>query len=423
MEYSKHTLPNGVRLVFTPMPASHSVGVNIFVGTGSRNEPKEINGLSHFLEHIVFKGTKSFENSKVISEEIEGVGGIINAYTSDSVTNFHVKVTAEHFVKAFALVSSLVLEPLIREDDINKERGVILEEINRKEDNPQDKVFEDIAAITFPNHALGRPTLGTPDVVKGITRADFVDYRNKYYVSENLVVSIAGNITYEMALEQFTRAFSSLPKAQAPGIVTFTAHQTEPHIFIEAKKTEQAHFCLSVRGLNIYDEKRFPLFLLDSVLGSGMSSRLFLNIREKGLAYSVGSSPDLVTDTGALFVYAGFSVGRIAEALSAVMGELRNFKTDLVAVGEFAKALAKQKGPILFHLEDPENVAEWYGKQEIMKGEIETEETFIQKLSNLRPSDVKALANDFLTSKNLNLAIIGPYKEKQKEGLQKLLVL
>lgn len=423
MEYVKRQLPNGVRLIFVPMKESHSVGIHIFVGTGSRNEDVKINGLSHFLEHMVFKGTKSYENSRIISEEVEGVGGIINAYTSDSVTNYHVKVTPDHFESAMSLVSSLVLEPLIRDEDINNERGVILEEINRKEDNPQEKVFEDIAAITFPNHALGRPTLGRSEVIKRVSRNDFLDYRGRYYVSGNIVISIAGNIKKEQAISEFERIFSSLPLATPPNIHQFSVQQKRPQIFLESKKTEQAHFCLSVRGLSIFDKRRFPLFLLDSVLGSGMSSRLFLNIREKGLAYSVGSSPDLVADTGALFVYAGFSVARIAEALRAVMRELSNFKKEVVGVGEFQKALAKQKGPILFHLEDPENVAEWYGKQEVMKGEIETEETFIKKLSAVTPEDVKNLAEEFLNSRNLNLAIIGPYEEKQKEGLQNLLVL
>lgn len=423
MEYVKRQLPNGVRLIFVPMKESHSVGIHIFVGTGSRNEDVKINGLSHFLEHMVFKGTKSYENSRIISEEVEGVGGIINAYTSDSVTNYHVKVTPDHFESAMSLVSSLVLEPLIRDEDINNERGVILEEINRKEDSPQEKVFEDIAAITFPNHALGRPTLGRPGVIKRVSRNDFLDYRGRYYVSGNIVISIAGNIKKEQAISEFERIFLSLPPATPPNTHPFSVQQKRPQIFLESKKTEQAHFCLSVRGLSIFDKRRFPLFLLDSVLGSGMSSRLFLNIREKGLAYSVGSSPDLVADTGALFVYAGFSVSRINEALGAVMNELSRLKKDLVGVGEFQKALAKQKGPILFHLEDPENVAEWYGKQEIMKGQIETEETFIQKLSEVTPADVKKLAGDFLVPQNLNLAIIGPYEEKQKNELHKLLTL
>lgn len=422
MDYFKRTLPNGARLIFTPMPESHSVGISVFVGTGSRNEAFKEGGISHFLEHMVFKGTVSYPNSKVISEEIEGVGGVINAYTSDSVTNFHAKVTPEHFKKAFFVVSSLVLEPLLSEEDINRERGVILEEINRKEDNPQEKVFEDIACITFPNHPLGRPTLGTTEGIKKIKRGDFLDYRAKYYVSQNIVCSVAGNITREEAVAEFTKRFDTLPNSSAVGIIPFSVTQESPAIFLENKKTEQAHFCLSVRGLNIFDERRFTFFLLDSVLGSGMSSRLFLNIREKGLAYSVASSPDLVADTGALFVYAGFSVARIREALAAVMGELRRLKEELVGQDEFKKSFEKQKGPIFFHLEDPENVAEWYGKQEVMKGEIETEEPFIEALSRVKPEDVKKLANEFLVEKNLNLAIIGPYGEKQKEELQKLLV-
>ena len=421
MKFIKHALPNGVRLVFTPMPFSHCVGINIFVGTGSRNEALKINGVSHFLEHMVFKGTRSYGDPKTISEEIEGVGGVLNAYTSESVTNFHVKVTPEHFTKAFSLVSSLVLEPLLREEDIQKEKGVIVEEINRKEDNPQEKVFENIAGITFPKHPLGRPTLGTPRVINSLTRSDFVNYLAKYYVSRNLVISIAGNISQDQAVSVFTKTFSLLPEVPVPKPVPFSVRQTSPSILLERKETEQAHFCLSVRGLSIFDERRLPLFLMDSILGSGMSSRLFLNIREKGLAYSVGSSPDLVADTGALFVYAGFSVSRIKEALGAVMNELRSLKKELIGLDEFKKAFEKQKGPILFHLEDPENVAEWYGKQEIMKGEIETEEQFLADLSKVKPSDVRDLANEFLIPENLNLSIIGPYEEKQKQKLLSLL--
>lgn len=421
MDYKRHTLTDGVRLIFTPMPQSHSVGVAVIVGVGSRHEREEINGLSHFIEHMAFKGTKTYSGPKIISEEIEGVGGIINAYTSESITNYHVKVTPEHFKTAFAVVASLALEPLLRPKDIENERGVIIEEIHRKEDNPQEKVFESIARLTFPNHPLGRPTLGSVGVIESLKEKNFVDYRHDHYVGANIVVSVAGNVNEEEVLAEFQRCFSNLPSRKIIDPSPFRISQKDPQIFLENKKTEQAHFCLSLRGLNLGDERRFALFMLDSVLGSGMSSRLFLNIREKGLAYSVGSSPDLMPDTGAFYVFAGFSVGRVGEALRAVVSELKRFKNELVGGDEFKKALEKQKGPILFFLEDPSNVADWYGKQEIIKGQVETEEVFVQKLSAVTSRQVTELANDFLREENLNLAIIGPYEDKKKEELLDLL--
>lgn len=421
MKFIRHKLNNGVRLIFTPMPQSHSVGVNVFVGVGSRHESKEVSGLSHFIEHMAFKGTKTYGSPKIISEEIEGLGGLINAYTSESLTNYHVKVTPEHFKTALAVVSSLALEPLLRSEDIENERGVIIEEINRKEDNPQEKVFENIAQITFPEHALGRPTLGGSEVIRSLGQKDFIKYRQQYYVGSNIVVSVAGNVAEDEVFGQFQKHFSRLRPAPEIKTASFKTEQKEPSVFLENKKTEQAHFCLSLRGLNLADPRRFGLSMLDSVLGSGMSSRLFLNIREKGLAYSVGSSLDLLPDTGAFYVYAGFSVSRIDEALGAVMRELRRFKKERVGEDEFRKGLEKQKGPISFFLEDPGSVADWYGRQAVLKNKIETEEAFIQNLSAVTAPEVRQLANDFFKQENLNLAIIGPYEEKKKEELFKLL--
>ncbi|MCL5004043.1 MAG: insulinase family protein [Patescibacteria group bacterium] len=421
MKYIRQTLANGVRLIFTPMPQSLSVGVNVFVGTGSRNEAAQINGISHFLEHLVFKGTKKYENSRIISESIEGLGGMINAYTSDSLTNFHARVTPPHFEEAFRVVASLVLEPLLRPKDIDAEKGVIIEEINRKEDDPQDKVFEHIARLTFPNHPLGRPTLGSSEVIRSLSQKDFLDYRAENYVSQNTVVSIAGNISEDRAVTMFENKFSSLTKNSSSPLNKFFAVQLEPQVFLEKKETEQAHFCLSLRGLSLFDERRYALAVLNSILGAGMSSRLFLNIREKGLAYSVGSLPDLLVDTGALYVFAGFSVSRINEALAAVMGELKRLKEEQVGEEELKKALEKIKGPLYFELEDPAAVGDWYGKQEVMKGEIETEEEYLKSLTAVTPKDVRGLANDLLDKRNLNLAIIGPYKEEKKAELLKLL--
>lgn len=421
MKYLKHILPNGCRLIFTPMPQSHSVGINLIVGVGSRHETKEVSGLSHFIEHMAFKGTKSFKDSKEVSEAVEGVGGILNAYTSESLTNYHAKVVPEHFGQAFQVIADLVLHPRLRPQDIDDERGVILEEINRKEDDPQEKVMENIARFTFADHPLGWPTLGRPEVIKSLKRQDFLGYRQSRYTSSSMVVSVAGNVSEEAVLKKFQEDFGPLSGSKRPSLDRFFSRQKEPQVFLEEKKTEQAHFCLSLRGLNLLDERRYALSLLNSVLGAGMSSRLFLNIREKGLAYSVGSFPDLVIDTGALFVFAGFNVARIKEALKAVLAELKRLKEELVGEAEFAKALEKQKGPMLFHLEDPEAVAGWYGNQEIGKDEIQTEEELLQRLSGVSRTDIQSLAQDLFRPENLNLAIIGPYEQKKKDELLELL--
>ena len=421
MEYLKKTLGNGARLIFTSMPSAQSVGINVFVGTGSRNETEKNNGLSHFLEHMVFKGTKSFPSSKIISEEIEGVGGVLNGYNSESVTNYWCKVLPQHFGKVFAVVSGLVTEALVREEEIENERGVILEEINRKEDNPQDKIFENINQITFPGHPLGWSTLGRGEVIKSLSQKDFLDYREKYYVALNIVVSVAGNIGQDLVFSKFEEIFGNLRVGAGKKLNPFKYQQEEPEIFLESKKTEQAYFCLSLRGLSLGDPDRYKLFLLNSVLGQGMSSRLFLNIREKGLAYFVGSSPDLMVDTGALLVYAGFNVGRIEEALKAVLAELKRLKDEVVVGDEFYKGVEKQKGPMLFQLEDPVELAEWYGKQEVLKGEIETEEDFIKNLEAVTAAQVQNLAKSFLNPKNLSLAIIGPYSKAQEDEFKKLL--
>lgn len=421
MIYSRQTLPNGCRLISTSIPTAQSVGINVFVGTGSRNETEETNGLSHFLEHLVFKGTQNYPSSRAVSESIEGLGGVLNGYTSESLTNYWCKVTPEHFGQAFDVVASLVCQPLLREEDIEEERGVVIEEINRKEDNPQDKIFDNINQVTFSGHPLSFSVLGQAENIRSMRRLDFEAYRKSYYRAGNLVVSVAGKIKEAEVLSSFSQTFGRLEGLPALDLKTFRPKRGESPFFLETKETEQAYFCLSLRGLNLRHRDRFKLFLLNSLLGSGMSSRLFINIREKGLAYWVGSAPDLMIDTGALLVYAGFNVGRIKEALAAVLGELGRLKEEPVGLDEFNKAKEKLKGPLLFQLEDPNELAEWYGKQEVMKGEIETETDYLARIDRLQPQDIRDLARDLFCPENLNLAIIGPYSKSYEEELTKLL--
>lgn len=413
LPYHQTTLPNGLRLITVPMPSAHSVSVSVFLKAGSRLEEEPVNGLAHFLEHMVFKGTQKYPNQKEISEAVEGVGGILNAYTSEEEVCFWVKVTKDYFERGLEVLSELCCSPLIEEVQIEKERGVIIEEIRRYEDNPAVLILHKISEVFWGGNSLGRPILGSEENIKKMERKDFVNFRDQFYQTPSAVVAVAGNIDSEQISDLVAQYFLRLPHERKTEFQKVEEGQTKPAFGLYSRKTEQAHLCLGVRGLSYFSEDEPVLDVLNTVLGEGMSSRLWLEIREKkGLAYSIHSLSDSYAETGALIAHAGANITKIDQAIAAILLEFRRLKTEEVLDEELRQAKERIKGPFLFSLENTHAVAQFYGGQELLKEEIETPEEKIAKIEKVTSSDIRRVANEIFRPEKLNLALIGPFEDK-----------
>src|SRR3990170_1595362 len=330
MEYQKTTLDNGLRVISVSMPHTRSVSVNIFVGTGSRYESDAEAGISHFAEHMFFKGTERRPTAREISEAIDGVGGVINAGTDREMTVFWAKVARPHFALAFDVLVDIMRNSRMDATEVEKERLVVIEEINMLRDDPREWVDVLIDETLLPCQPLGRDVIGTKETVSSFDRAAVLGYIDRHYSPNNTVVSVAGNVDHSHVLELVQQTLGDWPSGNPGAWHPAVQKQAAPVCRVEWKKTEQAHFCLAVPALSSQDPDRFALDLLNVILGEGMSSRLFQEIREKrSLAYDVHSYVSHFLDTGAATVYAGVDPTRIEGALEGVIGELERLKDDL----------------------------------------------------------------------------------------------
>jgi predicted Zn-dependent peptidase len=411
--YVRSVLPNGLRILTCPMPHVRSATVCFFVGAGSRFEPPEKAGLSHFLEHMAFKGTRSYPTAGHISEAIEGVGGILDASTSPEVTAFWAKVSLQHFPHALDVLTEMILYPRLAEADVDRERRVIIEELHMVKDSPTDSVYRLIAKALWPEHSLGRDVAGTEEAVSSISCDDLKAYREQRYTPGRVVVVVAGappadevEAAIQAALGHLSpRPFTAPESAPEPA--------EEPHILLNQRDTEQANFCLAVPSLSYNHPDRYVLLVLNTILGSGMSSRLFQIIREqRALAYSIHSSIRQYTDAGAVIVYAGVDPARLSECLSTVWGELKRFTAEEVLEAELARAKEYNKGRILLRMENSYSVASWYGAQEILLERIDQVDQVIAQIEAVQPADIRRLANELFRPERLRLAVTGPPRDE-----------
>jgi len=424
--YNKAVLDNGLRVITSTMPHSHSVCLAILVGAGSCYESKEEAGISHFAEHLFFKGTQRRPTSKEITQDIEGVGGIINAGTDKEVTIFWCKVAESHFPIALDVLSDLLLNSRFDNKEIEQERQIISEEINMNLDLPQQRVNMLIDELLWPDQPLGRDVIGYKETVSSITRRQLLNYVARSYIPNNTVLSIAGNIQHEQAMEQIEPLFNKWAAGKLlPGYIT-DDNQTEAKLRIEPKDIEQAHLCLAVHGFSHSHPQRFTLDLLNAVLGGGMSSRLFTEIREHmGLAYDIYSSTDHFLNSGAFTIYAGVDPKKVEIAVAAILKELSKIKQEVTA-SELTRAKELSKGRLYLRLEDSRNVALWYGSQEILMRQILDIEDVISIVDAITIDELKKVAKEILTDSGLNLAVTGPVqndsliKEKPLRQLLKI---
>jgi predicted Zn-dependent peptidase len=408
--YNKTVLDNGLRVITSSMPHSRSVCVAALVGTGSCHESKEQAGISHFAEHLFFKGTQRRPTSKEITQDIEGVGGIINAGTDKELTVFWCKVASPHFAIALDVLCDLLLNSRFDSNDIEKERQVIIEEINMNLDIPQQRVNMLIDDLLWPEQPLGREVIGYKETVSSLAREQLLDYLARRYMANNAVLSVAGNIQHEEAMAQIEPLFRKWAAGKLAAGYATNDEQTEARLRIEPKDIEQSHLCLAVHGFSHSHPQRFTVDLLNTVLGGGMSSRLFTEIRERrGLAYDIHSYTEHFLNSGSFGIYAGVDPAKTETALAAILEELAKIKKG-IATSELTRAKELSKGRLYLRFEDSQNVALWYGSQEILLRQILDIDDVISVVDAITTDELQEVAQKILTDGGLNLAVTGPIK-------------
>ena len=419
--YQKTTLDNGLRLITNTMPHTRSVSICIFIGVGSRYEAEAKAGISHFIEHLCFKGTSKRPTSKEISVAIEGVGGILNGGTDRELTIYWCKVARPHFPLALDVLIDVLLHSKFDPKDIERERQVIIEEINMSKDSPHQQVHMLIDQLLWPGHPLGRDIAGTKESVAATTRDLMLDFLAEQYPPDNIVVSIAGDVQHEEVLETMSQVLGQWANPQARPDYLAYQEQQNPRLQIENRDTEQTHLCLALPGLPLLHPARFILGLLNVVLGEGMSSRLFLEIRDKlGLAYSIHSYLDHFHDSGSITIYAGVEHKNLTVAIKAILEQLSQLK-EPVSESELSRAKELSKGRLLLRMEDSRSVAGWMGGQEILTGRILSVDQVVSIIDAITAEELKQLAQELLVGSQLRLAVVGPVSSD--EPLEEILKL
>ena len=402
----KEILPNGLAVITEPMEYFHSVSVGIWLRTGSRREPAELNGISHFIEHMVFKGTRR-RSAEDIAREVDRVGGMLDAFTAKEMVCFNTRVLAEHLPKAFDVLADMVLEPRFADEDIEREKSVVLEEIRMTQDNPEDLVHELFTQNFWSPHPLGKPILGTPETISPLTRDTLGDWFNRCYAPNNLVITAAGQLTHQQLVDLVAERFAKLPAlhdgAQEP------APEPAQHITLKTKhELEQVHICLGVPALPLTDRRRFAASILNNALGGGMSSRLFQNIRERlGLAYAIFSEMNSYRDAGMLSVYAGTSLETAEQLIDCVLEEFKQLKSQPLDEEELRRAKDHLKGATLLALEGTGSRMNSLARYHIYFGRHFTAQELIALLESVTAEEVQQVAQDLFQPGRLAVSVVG----------------
>lgn len=412
--YQKTILPNGLRVLTAPMPHTHSVAISVYVGAGSRYERKEEAGLSHFVEHLCFKGTERRPTAKEVAEAIDGVGGLLNGGTDRELTVFYAKVARPHLDIALDLLVDLVRCPRFDLEEVEKERQVVLEELAMVEDSPPQLVDVLMDATLWPDQPLGWDVAGTPESVTVLTRQQAFDYLHHQYIPNNIVVSVAGNVEHQEIVDWVWKHLG-LWAGGVPSRWFPVSNGRGPRWSLRYKTTEQAHISLAVPGLPINHADRYALNFLSVILGEGMSSRLFMELREKkGLVYDVHSYVTHFLDTGAFSVYAGVDPKNAVDAVGLILAELATIRDEGISEEELVKARELSKGRLLLRMEDTRNVSGWIGAQELLLGDVRTVDQVLADVEAVTREDVQRVARQLLRTEYLHLAIVGPYRTDRR---------
>ena len=412
--FEKTTLANGIRVVSAPMPQVGSVSCFVMLAAGSRYETPESKGIAHFSEHMFFKGTKRRPTARTIATEIDAIGGEFNAFTGKEITGYYVKCGAETRDIAFDVLGDMLLHSRFEPAEIEKEKGVILEEMNVYLDNPQRYIGSVYDRLLYADQPLGWDILGTKETIEAATRETFTSYLDSWYRPERIVVGVGGRIG-DGLMEHLEELLGGIEpqKTGAPPPVELPPDSSP--VLLHSKQSEQAHLILGVRGYPIGHPDRYALQLLTVVLGGGMSSRLFTEVREKrGLAYYVHAGSGAYTDTGTLYTGAGVDVERVDEAITTILGELRGIAAEPVPADELEKARGYSKGRFVLRLESPQGTIQYGLRREVLEGEIEEPEELLRQIDTVTAEDVQRVARDLLEGNQLYLAVVGPFDDPER---------
>ena len=411
--YQKTTLDNGLRLITANMPHTRSVCVSIFIGTGSRYESDHEAGISHFTEHLLFKGTEKRPTPREISEAIEGVGGTLNGGTDKELTVYWAKVPQRHLSLALDVISDLLLHSKLDPEAIEKERRVVIEEINMSLDTPSQLVNILIDELIWPHHPLGRDIAGSRDSVATITRDAMLNYLHHQYQPNNTVVTIAGNIEPEEVTSAINQTLGNWTGHESS--LSYLAYEPRraERLRVEKRKTEQANLCLALPGISLFHPQRFTLDLANVILGEGMSSRLFTEVRERlGLTYSIHSYVEHFLDSGSLTIYAGVEPKNLKTAIKAILEQLHQL-TEIVPEAELARAKEFCKGRLLLRMEDSRNVASWLGGQEILTKHIFTADEIMGIIDTVTAEEIQKIAQELIVESELRCSVVGPISSQK----------
>jgi predicted Zn-dependent peptidase len=400
------TLTNGLRVITEAMPHVRSVSVGIWVGSGSRRESGDQNGISHFIEHMLFKGTTR-RSAEDIARSVDSIGGNLDAFTAKELVCFNTKVLDEHLSLAFDVLADLVLHPMFRNEDIEKEKGVILEELKMEADSPDYLVHEIFSSNFWKDHPLGKPILGTRDTVKRFDDTMVRDYYSAVYAPANMVITAAGNLTHERMVALVSEHFESAAPGQP--LAADNAPATHARIALRNKKAlEQVHLCLGVPSYPLPHEERFACYVLNTLLGGGMSSRLFQNIRERqGLAYAVFSELNPYRDTGCLSIYAGTSIESARKVVQSILNEFRQLKDTLVSSEELRRAKDHLKGSLMLSLESTASRMSNLARQEMYFSRFFTLDELVESIESVSANHVQEIAQTFFDPKQIALTVLG----------------
>ena len=412
--YKKTTLKNGLRIITVPMKSTKAVTVLVLVGTGSKYETKQNNGISHFLEHMFFKGTKKRPNQLKIAETLDRVGGAYNAFTGKEYTGYWAKTDANHFDLALDWVSDIFLNSKIEKNQIKKEKGVIIEEINMYMDMPISYKWRLWEKLLYGKQPAGWMISGEKENIAKFKRKNFIDYLKNHYSAENTIVCVAGNIKSGAAKQTIRKYFKKINTIKPEPKQKVIQKQKTAQTLVHYKKIDQTHLCLGVRAYDLNHPKKYVEALLATILGGMMSSRLFILIRGKGLAYYINTTSHPYTDMGYLVSSAGIDNQRVEKAITAILKEYKKIKNKKVEKSELKKAKDFLKGRIVLSLESSDSQASFYADQELLEEKILTPEQIFKKIDAVSANDIIKTARDIFQPEKLNLALIGPFKRKEK---------
>lgn len=420
--YKKTILKSGLRTITVPMAGTRTVTILITVGTGSRYETREISGISHFLEHLFFKGTRKRTTKLAISEELEKVGAEFNAYTSKEYTGFYAKVPLFHIDTAMDVLSDILFNSLFLRKEIEMERGAIQEEIKMIKDNPPRYVADLLETLLYGDTPMGREITGNTKTVNSISREQICKYFHEQYSALNTIVIVAGAIKKEDAFKKIKKYFDKFDGKNTKNKIAAMEFQKKPEVLIYSKATDQTHISLGVRGYDVNHPDRYALNLLSAILGGGMSSRLFISVRERrGLAYYIFSNAESYTDTGYLATQAGIDSKNLEKAVKIILSEYKKIADKGANVSELKKVKDCVKSRMIMGLESSSAMASFFSEQEILEGKILTPEEKFAKIDKVGIKDIQRVAKDIFRNEKLNLAIVGPLGDNHKKKLERIL--